>query len=68
MSNSYELSYELPRSGVAGIHKDVIGAAAEMDARAILRAKFGGQEVRIISGRQVHFGGGRDDDQRDSRR
>ena len=68
MSNLYELSYELPHSGVGGIHKDTIGAAAEMDARAILRAKFGGQEVRIISGRQIYFGGGRDDDRRDGRR
>ncbi len=67
MSNSYELSYELPRSGVCGIHKETISAAAEMDARSILRAKFSGQEVRIISGRQTSFGGGRDE-HRDDRR
>jgi hypothetical protein len=64
----YELSYELPHSGVCGIHKEVIGAAAETDARAILRAKFCGQEVRIISGRQTSFGGGRDDGRRDGGR
>jgi len=66
--NAYELTYTLPGCMVGGIHKEIVtGVASEIDARNILQAKFGRQEVRVISGRQTSFGGGRDERQ-DGRR
>ena len=64
--NEYELSYLVPASG-AGMVKERVQAASEQNARDLVRARFGGQEVRIFSGRMVEFGGGRDDRQ-DGRR
>ena len=62
MSNQYEITYELPGSGVGGVHKETVTAASETEARNIVRMHFGGsQEVRIVGGHQTHFGGGRDD-------
>lgn len=55
MSNEYELDYVVPKSGAGTIHER-IEASSEMSARALLRAKFGNQEVRIFSGRQTRFG------------
>ena len=54
---------------VGGIHKEVVtGVASEIDARNIIQAKFGHQEVRVISGRQTSFGGGERNDRRDDNR
>jgi len=64
MSNQYEIKYELPRSGVGGVHTETIDAASETEARSILRAKFGNLDVRIVGGHMTHFGG----DDRDDRR
>ena len=64
MSNKYEISYELPGSGVGGVHTETIDAASESDARAIVRAKFGTLDVRIVGGHMTHFGGGDRDDRR----
>lgn len=64
--NDYQISYQIPHSS-AGIVRETVTAASEQNARDLIRAKFSGQEVRIVEGRQVHFGGGRDDDQRDRR-
>ena len=66
MSNEYELSYVVPASG-AGVVKERVTAASEQNARDLLRARFGGQEVRMFSGRQTEFGGGHDE-RRDGRR
>ena len=61
MSNQYEISYELPRSGVGGVHTETVNAASETDARNIVRAKFAGNpDVRIVGGRMVSFGGQND--------
>ena len=67
--NEYELSYQVPKSG-AGVVKENVRAASEQNARDLLRAKYGGQAVRIFSGHQTEFGGGRDDrrDDRSQRR
>lgn len=64
MSNQYEIKYELPRSGVGGVHKESVDAASESDARAIVRAKFGNLDVRIVGGHMTNFGGGDDRDDR----
>ena len=64
MSNQYEIKYELPRSGVGGVHTETIDAASETEARSILRAKFGNLDVRIVGGHMTHFGGGNDRDDR----
>lgn len=69
MSNEFEISYELPGSKVGGVHKQVVSAASETDARNIVRAHFGdNQEVRVVGGRMTSFGGGRDEDRRDRNR
>ena len=60
--NQYEITYQIPHSG-AGIVKEQVTTASEQNARDLIRAKFSGQEVRILGGRQTSFGGGRDDDQ-----
>jgi hypothetical protein len=64
--NEYELTYVVPKSG-AGVVKERVTAGSEQNARDLVRARFGGQEVRIFSGRMTEFGGGRDerDDRRD---
>ena len=64
--NEYELSYVVPKSG-AGTVKERVQAASEQNARDLVRARFGGQEVRIISGQMTNFGGGRDDRRNDRR-
>ena len=64
--NEYELSYLVPKSG-AGIVKERVTAGSEQNARDLVRSRFGGQEVRIFSGRMTNFGGGRDE-RRDDRR
>jgi hypothetical protein len=64
MSNQYEISYELPGRGVGGVHKESVDAASESDARAIVRAKFGNLDVRIVGGHMTNFGGGNDRDDR----
>ena len=64
--NEYELSYVVPSSG-AGVVRERVTAASEQNARDLVRARFGGQEVRIFSGRQTEFGGGRNDDRRDGK-
>jgi len=64
--NTYLIEYQIPHSG-AGNVRESIDSASEQNARDLIRAKFAGQEVRIISGTQTHFGGGRDD-RRDDRR
>jgi hypothetical protein len=61
VSNEYEIRYELPKSGVGGVHTETVTASSESDARNIVRAHFGGQEVRIVSGHMTRFGGGSDD-------
>jgi hypothetical protein len=58
--NRYEITYQVPHSG-AGIVKDEVNAASEQNARDLVRARFAGQEVRIVGGRMTEFGGGRDD-------
>ena len=64
--NDYEITYQVPHSG-AGIVKEEVTAASEQNARDLIRAKFGSQEVRIVGGHMTHFGGGRDD-RRDGKR
>ena len=59
MSNEYELTFCV--KGVAGIQKDRSETASELTARDLLRARYGKDQVQIISGRQTRFGGGRDD-------
>jgi hypothetical protein len=62
--NTYVIEYQIPHSG-AGIVRESVDSASEQNARDLIRAKFAGQEVQILSGRQIRFGGGRDDDRRD---
>ena len=64
--NTYEITYQIPNSGV-GIVRESVDAASESQARQLIRAKFGQQEVQVLGGHQTHFGGGRDDDRRDFR-
>jgi len=64
--NTYELTYLVPKSN-AGTVTEEIRCASEQGARNLIRSKFGGQEVQIISGRMTQFGGGKDD-QRNQRR
>ena len=64
--NEYELSYQVPQSG-GGMVKERIVAASEQNARNLLRAKFGGQQVQIFEGRMVAFGN-RPDGRRDGNR
>jgi len=40
--------------------KERVTAGSEQNARDLVRARFGGQEVRIFSGTMTSFGGGRD--------
>ena len=63
--NEYELSYVVPKSG-AGVVKERVTAASEQNARDLVRARFGGQEVRIFSGHQTRFGD-HDDDRSDGK-
>jgi hypothetical protein len=66
--NRYEIAYQVPHSG-AGIVKEEVGAASEQNARDLIRARYAGQEVRIVGGRMTEFGGGRDEwDRREGRR
>ena len=65
--NEYEITYQVPHSG-AGIVREQVTAASEQNARDLVRAKYAGQEVRIVGGRQTHFGGGREDQQERSQR
>ena len=58
--NTYDVTYSLPKSS-AGIVKETVTAASDQNARDLIRAKFSGQEVRMVSSRQTSFGGGRDD-------
>ena len=58
--DTYEITYSLPKSS-AGIVKESVTAASDQNARDLIRAKFSGQEVRMIGSRQTQFGGGRDD-------
>jgi hypothetical protein len=64
--NEYELSYLVPKSR-AGLVKERVQAASEQNARDLVRARFGGNEVRIFSGRMTSFGGGKDE-RNDSKR
>lgn len=64
--NEYELTFCL--KGVAGIQKDRSAAASEQTARDLLRAKYGREQVQVISGQQTSFGGGRDDRRDDQQR
>jgi len=64
--NSYVIEYQVPHSG-AGIVKEQVTAASEQNARDLVRAKFFGQEVRIVGGRMTEFGRGRDE-RRDGKR
>jgi hypothetical protein len=64
--NTYEITYQVPRSG-AGVVKEQVTAGSEQDARNLLRTKFGQREVQIIGGRMTSFGGGRDE-RRDGKR
>lgn len=61
--DTYEITYSVPQSG-AGIVKESVTAASDQNARDLIRAKFNGQEVRMLGSRQTLFGGGRDDQQR----
>jgi hypothetical protein len=54
--NEYELTYAL--KSMTGVFKESIKSASEQDARNLLRARFGGQDVRIQGGRMTEFGGG----------
>ena len=65
--NSYEISYQVPH-GSAGIVRENVTAASEQNARDLIRSKFNGQEVRIVGGQMISFGGRRDDDRRDHNR
>jgi hypothetical protein len=58
--NEYELSYVVPKSG-AGTVRERVQAHSEQNARDLVRARFGGQDVRIFSGRMTEFGGGKVD-------
>ena len=58
--NTYEITYQVPHSG-AGIVKETVNAASEQNARDLVRAKYAGQEVRIVGGRMTEFGDGRDE-------
>lgn len=58
--NEYELSYTVDGSG-AGVVKERVQAASEYNARNLVRAKYGAQQVRIYGGRMTEFGGGRND-------
>ena len=64
--NSYLIEYQIPHSG-AGIVRESVDAASESQARQLIRTKFSGQDVQVLSSRQTHFGGGRDN-QRDGKR
>ena len=65
--NSYEITYQIPHSS-DGIVRENVTSASEQNARDLIRAKFAGQEVRIVGGHQTHFGGGRDDRRDDHNR
>lgn len=52
--HQYEITYEVVGSG-AGMVKEVITAASDMNARNLVYAKFQGQTVRIIGSRQLAF-------------
>ena len=59
MSNTYEISIELPGK-LGGVHREVVDAASETDARNLVRARYG-EDVRVVGGRMTHFGGGVDE-------
>jgi hypothetical protein len=63
--NEYELTYAVDGVG-GGVTKERIRAGSEHNARNLLRARYGGSEVRIYDGRMTEFGGGRNE--RDARR
>lgn len=60
VSNQYEISIELPGK-LGGVHREIVDAASETDARNLVRARYGTENVRVVAGRQVRFGGGSDD-------
>ena len=62
--NEYELTFTV--KGVAGIQKDRSEASSEPTARDLLRARYGRDQVQIISGRQTRFGDR--DERRDGKR
>ena len=64
--NEYELNYVVPKSR-AGMVTERVQAASEQNARDLVRARFGGQEVRVFSGRMTSFGGGQNPNRRDKR-
>ena len=64
--NEYELTYVVEGSG-AGVIKERIRAGSEHNARNLVRAKYGPQQVRVYDGRMTEFGGGRDE-RRDGKR
>ena len=64
--NDYSITYQIVHSP-AGIVREQVSAASEQQARDLIRAKYHGQEVRIVEGHMTHFGGARDDDRRDRR-
>jgi hypothetical protein len=53
--NTYELTYLVPKAN-AGMVTEEIRNASEQGARNLLRSRYGGQEVRIFSGRMTQFG------------
>jgi hypothetical protein len=61
--NEYELSYNVvTRQGCGtGTVTERVRAGSEQNARDLVRARFGGQDVRISSSRMTEFGGGKDD-------
>ena len=59
MSNEYELSYTV--KGVGGIQRTRLESSSEQNARELVRAQYGTQNVLIISGRQTRFGDRRDE-------
>ena len=60
--NEYELSYVVEGSG-AGVVKERIQAGSEYNARNLVRAKYGAQQVRIYGGRMTRFGDRQDNPQ-----
>ena len=64
--NESELNSVVPKSR-AGMITERVQAASEQNARDLVRARFGGLEVRVFSGRMTSFGGGQND-RRDGKR
>ena len=62
--NEYELTFTV--RGVAGIQRERSESSSEPTARDLLRARYGRDQVQIISGRQTRFGDR--DERRDGKR